>query len=331
MKELSVLPQLAAFFFFPFVMVTITAVWVYETAIDQPLYGKLKAKYSALKVKWAQKRHQSAWWSMSLNVHLCIYLPIIVSFGFAYLLSKHEESTNLTAFSIRWEQYLVLGENLCIGIFSGAFIYWFTTHYREFNTKKSAYFQYRILLSELCIPTSLEVSFYGEGMSEDTTETANPKVGRNLGGLARQYVQYLEGFDKLESDLERMEKKISSFKIIGRSIQHFDQEVKDAVIELEVLTDLLLPRFKRFHEERKYLKEPTHREKIEWFDCHENLYGWFHKDEEIKLAEESTDTQSAFMMVFSFYLLKEKLGTYTSARTKLHGLIAAQVIPLSFR
>lgn len=226
MKYIQILPQLAALLFFP-VMIVITSLVVINETVVYPLYCRFKDTPQEWNAKLAAYRIGSPWWSMSLKMHLCIYVPLLTCVLIAYLLQKHMESTWLTPY----EQYLVLAENICIGIFGGALLYWFTSHLPNHKEKIAAINAYYFDLKDTSKPPYLELCFMdcmGHVLPFNDDWDMYPQPNYCPDRVEEELV-LLRDIKSLNRSLRELKEVRENIKRLEGALHYFDQPLQVAI------------------------------------------------------------------------------------------------------
>ncbi|EOD81930.1 hypothetical protein D515_00088 [Grimontia indica] len=248
MKYIQILPQLAAFFFFPVMMVITTLAVIYETVV-YPFYCRFKDIPQEWKAKLLAYRIGSPWWSMSLKMHLCLYVPVLTCVLIAYLLQKHMEGTWLTPY----EQYLVLAENICIGIFTGALLYWFTSHFPNHKAKIAAINAHYYDLKDISKSPYLELCFADcmeHVLPFDDDWSAYP-YPNYCPDRVEEELALLRDIKSLKRSLRELKEVSENIKRIESALHYFDQPLQIAISRHDRCTDRLIKQIEIVYKARE--------------------------------------------------------------------------------
>ncbi|CAH6797914.1 conserved membrane hypothetical protein [Vibrio chagasii] len=248
MKYIQILPQLAALFFFPAMIVIITLAVIYEMVV-YPFYCRFKEIPQEWKAKLEVYRIGSPWWSMSLKMHLCLYVPVLTCVLIAYLLQKHMEGTWLTPY----EQHLVLAENICIGVFTGALLYWFTSHLPNHKAKISAINAHYYDLKDISNPPYLELCFmdcmeYVHPYDDDWNMYTYPNYCPDR---IEEELALLRDIKSLGQSIRTLKKVTVNIRRVERALHYFDQPLQVAISRHERCTTRLIEDLETVYNTRK--------------------------------------------------------------------------------
>lgn len=325
MKYIQILPQLAALFFFPAMMVVATLAIIYEKVI-YPILKWLKGY-----------RPGSSWWSMSFKVHLCIYAPVLACVVIAYLLQKHTEGTWLEAY----EQYLILAENICIGIFSGAAIYWFTGYYPVFKRKADCYRTYQLEMSELRRATRFEDIHFDIKLDDKGVKKAKEMEGMS-DEIPSHYLKYFMDAYNTKIDSGVIDAKLEMCERLKIVYDHLDFGVVKSLLQIERVCKGISEYTASIDHQKERLKIPQYREALVNFD--KNAYqNWFSNEDQfsqakidnnalINFSKDSKDNQSikdaAYLDLYFFKSLRLSYIKLFEERVKFSRLYNEKIEPI---
>ncbi|WP_325890987.1 hypothetical protein [Grimontia sp. NTOU-MAR1] len=260
MKYIQILPQLAALLFFPVMMVITTLAVIYETVV-YPLYCRLKDTPQEWKAELLAYRIGSPWWSMSLKMHLCLYVPVLMCVVIAYLLQKHIDNTWLEAY----EQYLVLAENICIGVFTGALIYWFTSHLPNHKGKIAAINAHYFDLKDISQPPYLELCFMDcmEHVIPYDDDWSGYPYPHYCSDRVEEELALLRDINSLNRSLRELKEVRENIKRVEVALHYFDQPLQIAITRHDRCTERLIKQVEMLFKARETDRFPE--ELDDWY------------------------------------------------------------------
>ncbi|MGR3961978.1 hypothetical protein A165_02750 [Vibrio tasmaniensis ZS-17] len=233
MKILTILDKLFLLLFFPTGICLLLSIVVIETII-QPIWER-----SAVYMRTFPK-----------NMYI-IFVLALIAWLVSWIYGEELPKSALMSFL----------EGSSMSILAAVIFYFFTNHISNIDNRKSAYDAHYDELRGLTEGCLIESKLFGQhpdrpkDIEEKASNFLNPYNGETrFDGLAETFIPFLQ---TLDYTCENFRAKRASMSRIDRSVNYFDQDVRNAFTKIEDSVDTLLIDFEKYRASYGRRKDAT--------------------------------------------------------------------------